>query len=1076
MARTTSNIDLVPREVLEQLKQLDTQLGQTTENLKGLLTEANEVSNALARSTVEYKDLKELLKALDAIGKKVNDTGKKRRDIIMQIADKQEKLKEADSKEAVELQEVNEQLRRQNNLNKSVAKSNIANANSIDAMRERLKRWTAIANSMGTNTPQFQKMSDAVAKLQAELYKYESAMGNYRRNVGNYSSAFNGLQFNIQQVARELPSLTISASQFFLAISNNLPMLVDELQRARAANAALRKEGQATVPVWKQVLKGIVSWQTALVVAITLLTAFSKEIIGWVKGLFGAKQALIETSEITKAFGNNIARDTAELNVMFQRLKDAKEGTEEYNEARNKIIDNYGEYLKGQREEIRNLENLKDAYDVLTQGIIKNSIQKGLQDANSKAIEEYEKRMDKALNGVEEKFIKKFGEEEGYEKFLTFRVGITSDDEELWKQARAIYGEFMEFEDVAVGTAYASKRVVGNELDDVYKEIMEADKMFRESQDEMLAIQKAFEKVYGIDAGEGFNSLIEKQKELRKEAELMPESTEEEIKLKNQRLKQIDDEIKRLQELGIETDKIKEKINKQAEVLRKLREEESRAKIELDENDAKKLADINKRIVLDDKRSYEDRMAALQQYQDYLIRSLDVRKDYEKEALIESARMELELPDTEEGRKKAKEEVMNQLLLIEQKYDREVEKIAKESAEIQIEIERDRVQKIIEEINKVHAARTKEYSMNESKELSMLAKQFADGLIQREDYEKRKNEMSRKYEEENFRTEMEYLNKIVNLSGISDEDKMKYTEQLGKAELDYRKWLYDQDVKNYEEAAKKENEIDNQKAKIKEDLLMSSFSLAQSLIERDLENRLNELEEESEANQRWAEEEAERIDRLEESGAISKEQADARKAAIDDQAEARERQIEERQREVQRRQAVYQKAMSLAQVAIDTASSIQKTAALMGFPAAIPFIAMAAASGAAQAAAIAATPIPQYAEGTEDHPGGLAIVGDGGKSEMIISGGKVYKTPAVDTLVDLPKHAMVLPDFNAGVEKLPEMPRFEATSTVNVDLSKLEESSIENGKLLRLVLKRMEINAKNEIYARELSRLRPTKL
>ena len=63
-----------------------------------------------------------------------------------------------------------------------------------------------------------------------------------------------------------------------------------------------------------------------------------------------------------------------------------------------------------------------------------------------------------------------------------------------------------------------------------------------------------------------------------------------------------------------------------------------------------------------------------------------------------------------------------------------------------------------------------------------------------------------------------------------------------------------------------------------------------------------------------------------------------------------------------------------------------------------------------------AQPIPKYREGTKDHQGGRAIVGDGGKEEIVITpDGKVMKTPAKSTLVDLPKHSIVLPDANIAM-------------------------------------------------------------
>lgn len=54
--------------------------------------------------------------------------------------------------------------------------------------------------------------------------------------------------------------------------------------------------------------------------------------------------------------------------------------------------------------------------------------------------------------------------------------------------------------------------------------------------------------------------------------------------------------------------------------------------------------------------------------------------------------------------------------------------------------------------------------------------------------------------------------------------------------------------------------------------------------------------------------------------------------------------------------------------------------------------------------------VPQYARGTDGHPGGLAVLGDGGGSELFRTpNGKVGLSPAKDTLMNLPKGTQVIP-------------------------------------------------------------------
>lgn len=110
------------------------------------------------------------------------------------------------------------------------------------------------------------------------------------------------LKFQFQQVARELPSLAMGPQMFILAISNNLPMLADAIERVKAANESLKASGAAGVPIWKQLLSSLFSWQTALTVGITLLIMYSGKIWEWVKGLFGATEASKEAAEAQKTY------------------------------------------------------------------------------------------------------------------------------------------------------------------------------------------------------------------------------------------------------------------------------------------------------------------------------------------------------------------------------------------------------------------------------------------------------------------------------------------------------------------------------------------------------------------------------------------------------------------------------------------------------------------------------------------------------------------------------------------------------------------------------------------------------
>ncbi|PWM11188.1 MAG: hypothetical protein DBY00_04375 [Flavobacteriales bacterium] len=144
------------------------------------------------------------------------------------------------------------------------------------------------------NGPQGETLLKNLSEAQVKMQTATAAMNGYARNAG---TGFNTLNFQVQQLARELPSLAVGPHMFFLAISNNLPMLADELARARREYDALTATGKTATPVWKQVVSSILSWQTAMVGSITLLTLYGDKIVKWVADIFKGQKAAIDMAE-----------------------------------------------------------------------------------------------------------------------------------------------------------------------------------------------------------------------------------------------------------------------------------------------------------------------------------------------------------------------------------------------------------------------------------------------------------------------------------------------------------------------------------------------------------------------------------------------------------------------------------------------------------------------------------------------------------------------------------------------------------------------------------------------------------
>lgn len=204
------------------------------------------------------------------------------------------------------------------------AKLDNAAATSMDALSQSLGRMRAAYRALTESertSPFGKELLVSIQQADAKIKELDATIGNHQRNVGNYASGWNGLSMSIQQIGRELPSLAAGWRTFFLAISNNLPILADEIKRARIQFEDLKKSGQAATPVWKQVVSSIVSWQTALTVGITLLTLYGDKVVKWIGGLSKTKEALLTQSKALENVNEALIKNNGEYGKSVTKVK-----------------------------------------------------------------------------------------------------------------------------------------------------------------------------------------------------------------------------------------------------------------------------------------------------------------------------------------------------------------------------------------------------------------------------------------------------------------------------------------------------------------------------------------------------------------------------------------------------------------------------------------------------------------------------------------------------------------------------------------------------------------------------------
>lgn len=213
------------------------------------------------------------------------------------------------------------------------------------------------AMAAGTNTDaqmaDIQALQGVIRQLKAELQGLEEQKkktGSTPLMGDDPAPKLNNVRMSMQQIARELPSLAMGPQMFFLAISNNISMFTDALSSARQEYEALTKAGKKATPVWKQVLSSLFSWQTALTALITLSVVYGKEIGGWVKSLFGVKDAALSAAKaqekVNESFRNS-SSDVAEQVTLVRSLSERwKELGDNMSDKKQFITENKKEFGK----------------------------------------------------------------------------------------------------------------------------------------------------------------------------------------------------------------------------------------------------------------------------------------------------------------------------------------------------------------------------------------------------------------------------------------------------------------------------------------------------------------------------------------------------------------------------------------------------------------------------------------------------------------------------------------------------------------------------------------------------------
>ena len=850
-------IEANKKEFLSVIKQTLTEVEKLGASIKantsigGASNNTAAANAAMAQFTQNLKEYTEAVKA--AAAARIN---------LSKVSD-EEAAKQKVNSTALNAQ-LKEEIKLTSNLTGAYEKLNIQHKQAIKAYQD-----AAAAGKLSAQ--QLVAMKDRANELGQQLVKIDAGVGNYKRNVGNYSSAWNGLGNSINQISREMPNFAQSMQLGLLAISNNLPILQDELIAAKKNIAAMKAEGKEVPSLFSQIASSVFSWQTALTVGITVVLAFSKEISKMAQNI---KESLFPLSDAQKAmrlYNETLKQSDATKNVIadIERLTKTFELSKKNVELKKVALDDYNKTVgdvMGKTDSWAQAEQnlINKAPDFIRVTALKATATEAYSRAAAAEIEVLQKLLETGGMASVNDFLKT--------GFLS--VGSKSEQQALEKLMK-VYEDY--------------KKIGDSTLEEALKISNSANLNFVKQGKERVSKE--------IDLTN--ERLAAKKKEIQ-----------EENLLEKQRLEQRNIELKQ--------------------------------------------------IIDNQKLDARDRLSALKEYSQNKTSILSM-DSISEEDIVASKLQKIEEIESKSINKRTNEE---KVLLLFKKGLLTEEKRLKEQAQTNLNKKNEDIQKEETGILKQESEKQVAIILGKMKDFELAGK---EANLATKDI---------------LQNQISFLEQSINTLGLQEDEVAKVLNKI----KDLKLAILGDEIKNEKKAAKDSKDIQDEKAKYIQDIAQETTQLIFTLLDAQTQKEISAAEKRSEAL--TAEYNLKRS--AVEQASISDEEKTARKLVLDAEEAESQKKIDSEIRALKKKQAIYDKAQALVSIATNTAVAVTKLVAETGGFGS-PLIPLIIGLGAAQAATVLATPLPEYAKGKKasDSYEGLAIAGEKGTEMKIDKDGSL---------------------------------------------------------------------------------------
>ena len=476
-----------------------------------------------------------------------------------------------------------------------------------------------------------------------------------------------------------------------------------------------------------------------------------------------------------------------------------------------------------------------------------------------------------------------------------------------------------------------------------------------------------------------------KQEKLRitREQNALTESTEADL----QRERDLEIEINDIQAQAANRrrrfQRDEQRLNRQAAAERRKQIEEMEAKelqaeqsrLSLEQSRIETSINRNQRVLEDEKLAFEDRLSNLEQFTDNSIQL--VEKQLEKELL-------------------GKDLLETDRIRLTERAEERISEIRRQEGEKRLEIIKQQLSE--EDQARLDAAQkiAREIETSRDSELTVLNELFNQGLISQQEYNQRRLELQSSFSTKLINEEIKAVQELIDVQRQRGDDVGESERRLAELKLRLSEEVTKKQISDLKEVEQAEREMMEARRALQNELAAMTFAI----IDGRFEKSINQLDIEAERIKRNKQLE---LDRIKES-TLSEEEKQRRTTIAQIRAQQEEERIEQKRRQIEQRRARAERMNAITGIVLNTARAVSQ--ALPNIPLSI----IVGAIGAAQLATALAQPIPQFADGTDSSPAGLAIVGERGTELRIDPNGRQSLTPDKPTLTNLKKGTQIIPN------------------------------------------------------------------